>query len=83
MSYITTLLGVLILIGIGFNYKGQRTLIALAIALSAIALIIISQFFWLSAVSYYLGSGLLFLSIWYNGSLPYFVRRWQARFVAR
>ena len=83
MSYITTLLGVLILIGIGFNYKGRRTLIALAIALSAIALIIISQFFWLSAVSYYLGSGLLFLSIWYNGSLPYFVRRWQARFVAR
>lgn len=80
MSYITTLLALLILIGIGFNYKGRRTLIALSIALSGISLIAISQFYWLSTVSYYLGSGLLFLSIWYNGSLLYFVNRFKTRF---
>jgi hypothetical protein len=79
MSYITLLLALLIMIGIGFNFKGQRTYLALGITGLGMTLIFVSQFILLSSFWYYFGSSLLFVGIWFNGSLFYFLSKLRFR----
>ena len=76
MSYVTLLLALVVLIGIAFNFKDNRTWTALAIAIIGITLVYLSQFIFISAIYYYLGVSLLFFGIWYNGSFFYFYRRY-------
>lgn len=79
MSYITLLLALIIIIGIGFNFKGRRTYWALATSGLGMMLILLSQFIFLSSFWYYFGSSLLFLGIWLNGSLFSLVNQLKTR----
>lgn len=75
-AYITLGLCLVVLLGIIFNYKGSRTLIALFIALTGILFVFSSQFVFIGKFNYYTGVILLFFGIWYNGSFAYFYRNY-------
>lgn len=75
-SWISISLSILILGILFINYKGMRTL-------AAIFMVIMGGFLisWAELVSgvtdtYYLGSVLVFMGVWVNGSLLYFLRQW-------
>ena len=84
-SYLLLGLTALTLLFILLNYKGRRTIAAALLVLVGSALILLSEFFTFDAQHYYLGSALMLIGIWVNGSFAFFLRKgkqlWQ-RFTA-
>ncbi|MBK8656406.1 MAG: hypothetical protein KBG02_11160 [Haliscomenobacter sp.] len=72
--YLTIGFAVVVLLGILLNHKGVRTFHAGLIAIAGVVCLVMSQIVWISMPLYYLGVGLLFFGIWYNGSFAYFKR---------
>ncbi len=72
--YLTIVFAVVVLLGIVLNNKGARTFRSGLIALGGICCLVFSQVLWISMPLYYLGVGILFFGIWYNGSFAYFKR---------
>ena len=60
---------------VAWNYKGMKTIIACLLILSGVYLIIQSELFTGRLTSYYWGCTLLFIGVWQNGSLSWFVKR--------
>ena len=76
-SYLIMGLSVLVLLAILLNHRGKRTYLAAIFAVAGIALLYLSQYYWLSEFTYYVSVILLFFSIWFNGSFFYFIKRNQ------
>jgi len=72
--YLTAGFALVVLLAILLNNKGARTFRAGLIAAAGIACIVAGQLIWISMPLYYLGTGILFFGIWYNGSYAYFKR---------
>ena len=72
--YLTGGFALVVLLGILLNNKGTRTFTAGLIAAVGICCIVTGQLIWISMPLYYLGTGILFFGIWYNGSYAYFKR---------
>lgn len=73
-----TLLGsssVAILILIMMNNRGKRTMQALFVSALGITSIVLTSQKIMGSSWHYMGSGLLFLGIWTNGSLYYLLRK--------
>jgi len=79
-SYLIIGLSILVLASIAFNHKGKKTKIAILLSLLGIISLISSQFIFISQILYYIGVGILFFGIWYNGSFSFFYRKYQTRF---
>ena len=75
LSYIPLALSLFIMIMLLLNYKDRRTTYALIIALFGSILVLLNQQQLLGTYFYYLGTVLLTLSIWLNGSLFSFLRK--------
>jgi hypothetical protein len=69
VSYVPLVLAVFINLMLLFNWRGQRTLYALMIAMVGFTLISLTHQLVLSPVFYDLGAVLLLMSIWLNSSL--------------
>jgi hypothetical protein len=72
---ITGVLCLLTFIGIALNKRGSRTLYALALAASGIALIMFSVIRSGGQPLYYSGISLVFFGVWLNGSFLWFVKK--------
>ncbi|HLO83010.1 MAG TPA: hypothetical protein VK166_18735 [Chitinophagaceae bacterium] len=72
---ITTLLCLVTIIGIAMNNRGIRTLYALLIASTGIALVMYSVIRDGGQPLYYGGLFMVFMGIWLNGSLFWFLRK--------
>jgi len=75
-SYLTMGLAIMVIIGILFNYKGTKSLIAASISLIGIAFLVSSQFYSIGQTNYYIGVFFIFFGIWFNGSFFYFYHRY-------
>lgn len=69
VSYVPLILALFINLMLLFNWRGQRTLYALMIAMAGFTLISLTHQLMLSSVFYNLGAALLLMSIWLNSSL--------------
>jgi hypothetical protein len=69
VSYVPLVLALFINLMLLFNWRGQRTLYALMIAMVGFTLISLTHQLVLSSVFYNLGAALLLMSIWLNSSL--------------
>ena len=69
VSYVPLVLALFINLMLLFNWRGQRTLYALMIAMVGFTLISLTHQLMLSSVFYNLGAALLLMSIWLNSSL--------------
>ena len=74
-SILILIISVFILLSLALNYKKRTTIIAAVLVIVGILMMILSQYYFMNEASYYLGVGLLFLGVWYNGSLLYFIRK--------
>lgn len=74
-AYLSLGLAAIVLLGILLNRRGRKTWRAFGLASLGILTLLVGQFFIISATNYYLGVGLLFFGIWYNGSFTYFLRK--------
>lgn len=72
---LTSLLGILTLIGIFLNKRGKRTLYALMMALFGMSLLISSVLLGGGELLYYIGTSIVFIAIWFNGSMFWFVNK--------
>lgn len=71
-AYLILGIAALVLAGIAYNYKGNKTWLALVLATTGMIALVVGQFYLISQTIYYLGVGLLFFGIWVNGSLFHF-----------
>jgi hypothetical protein len=78
-SYIPVSLAVLTLGIVVWNYKGGKTIASCLLMLTGILLIMRSELFSGQLASYYGGCSLLFLGVWVNGNLSYFVKLFTSR----
>ena len=78
VSYIPFALTLTILYILIRNHRGMRTYVAIAIALVASAILLLVHQLILPPNLYNLGTLLLFLAIWLNGSLVFFVNTLNA-----
>jgi len=69
VSYVPLVLALFINLMFLFNWRGQRTLYALTIAMVGFTLISLTHQLVLSPIFYDLGAVLLLMSIWLNSSL--------------
>ena len=76
MPYLIIGISIFVLASLVFNYKKKVTSVAVAIVGAGIMMLILSQLYFMNNVSYYLGAGLLFFGVWYNGSFLYFYRKY-------
>ena len=74
-SWISGLLALLTLAFVALNYKGKKTLLALAIILAGTGLIFWSELQSGALTQYQWGASLLILGVWLNGSFLYFMRK--------
>ncbi|MFZ9660356.1 MAG: hypothetical protein ACO29O_00645 [Chitinophagaceae bacterium] len=70
---LTSLLGLLTIIGIYMNRRGQRTTYALLLSLLGLALVFSSVLQGGGEWLYYTGTAIIFVAIWLNGSMLWFV----------
>jgi len=83
-SVLIILIAAFIGLSILMNRRGVRTYIAFGVTVLGICSILISQYFFISQISYYLGVFLLFFGIWINGSFLYVYRRYlSSRFIEK
>ena len=64
-----------ILISLAINWRGKRTIISMPLVLVSLILIGLSETQIIANAGYYIGSLGLFIGIWTNGSLFYFIRK--------
>ena len=79
ISYVPLLLSLVIIYILVKNYKDQRTLMAIGLAVSGSTLLVLVHQTIVGPVFYNLGAILLFSAIWLNGSLLSFIsqtRKW-------
>lgn len=69
VSYIPLILAFLVILMITLNFRDGRTYLALFLALIGTLLVILVHQTMLVSAFYYVGTGLLILGIWVNGSL--------------
>lgn len=74
-SVLILIISIFILLSLALNYKKWTTIISAGIVLGGILMMVLSQYYFMNEASYYLGVGMLFLGVWYNGSLLYFLRK--------
>lgn len=79
-SYLTVAVALLVILGILLNWKGKKTRWALGLASLGICMMYLGQFYFISITNYYLGVGLLFFGIWFNGSFYYFYHKFLRAF---
>lgn len=72
---LTTLLGILTLIGISLNNRGKRTFYALMIAILGMSILFSSVMLGGGELLYYTGTAIVFIAIWFNGSMLWFVKK--------
>jgi len=77
---LSLVLGLVIVISIVSNGRGWRTIMSLALVVIALLLIGLTQAQWIVETFYYVGSLLLFIGIWVNGSLFYILRKSKKHF---
>jgi hypothetical protein len=79
-SWISIALAGFILLTLLWNYKGYRTLLAIALAFLGSALVLSSELYTGELGTYYAGAVLLLFGIWVNGSFRYVVAQFKKRF---
>jgi len=79
-SFLIIGLSIIVVASIAFNHKGKKTNIAILLSLLGIISLISSQFIFISQVPYYIGVGILFFGIWYNGSFNFFYKKYRNKF---
>jgi len=67
-SYIPLGLSVIIISMLFLNWRGSRTKYALTIAIIGFGFILLTHQLFFDSFYYYIGAGLLFFGIWFNGS---------------
>lgn len=72
---ISVILSVIVICSFLFNYKGRKTLIAMTLAVMGTCLVSLSQFITGSPPQYFMGTGLIFFSVFFNGSFMHFWQR--------
>lgn len=72
---ITSLLVLVTLSSVLFNYKGKATLWALSLILPGLSLVMYSVVRDGGQFLYYTGTVLMFAGVWMNGSLPWFFKK--------
>ena len=82
VSYIPLVLSLIILYILIRNYKDGRTIVAIAMAITGSVLLLLVHQLMLPPNFYHIGSTLLFLSIWLNGSLLSLLANLRRRFKA-
>jgi CHASE2 domain-containing sensor protein len=80
-SWISIGLAGFILLTLLWNYKGSRTLLAIALAFLGSALVLSSELYTGELATYYAGAVLLLFGIWVNGSFRYVVAQFKKRFL--
>jgi len=68
------ILGASILLMILLNRRGKRTVLAVAIAVTALTLLILSTYFYMEYLSEVVLYFAFFFAIWYNGNFSHFYR---------
>lgn len=79
VSYVPLVLALFINLMFLFNWRGQRTLYALTIAMVGFTLISLTHQLVLSPVFYDLGAVLLLMSIWLNSSLIFLLNKFRRK----
>ena len=79
VSYVPLVLALFINLMFLFNWRGQRTLYALTIAMVGFTLILLTHQLVLSPVFYDLGAVLLLMSIWLNSSLIFLLNKFRRK----
>ena len=79
VSYVPLVLAFFINLMLLFNWRGQRTLYALMIAMVGFTLISLTHQLVLSPVFYDLGAVLLLMSIWLNSSLIFLLNKFRRK----
>ena len=72
---ITALFCALVLIGILLNFRGRRSLFSLGFSLVGMAFIFTSVLLTNNPYIYYSGVFIVFISVWMNGSLAWFLKK--------
>ena len=78
-SYILLGLATLTLILILRNYRGKRTIAAVALVSIGSLLMLACQFYTFNINHYYIGTFLVLFGVWVNASFRYFLRLWAKR----
>jgi len=79
-SYLAIGLGIMILALEIINFHKKKTPVAILVTLIGLALIFISEWISGNAAHYQVGAFFLFIGVWLNGSLPYFLRKIKSIF---
>ena len=79
VSYVPLVLALFINLMFLFNWRGQRTLYALTIAMVGFTLISLTHQLVLSPIFYDLGAVLLLMSIWLNSSLIFLLNKFRRK----
>jgi len=69
-------LSALTLLLILLNYRGRRTIAAIALVGTGSLLMFACQFYTFNITHYYIGTFLLLFGVWVNASFRYFFRVW-------
>ena len=80
---IPVIIAIILISSFSFNYKGRKTQIAMALAVIGTCLVSYSQFLTGSPPQYFMGTGLIFFSVFYNGSFLYFWQRFSHQFQSK
>ena len=75
-SYISVSLCALTIGLVLWNYKGRRTILAVLTVIVGSLIILHTEFVSGNVTNYYIGSSMVFLGVWLNGSFWHFVRKW-------
>jgi hypothetical protein len=76
-SYIPVILAFVLIGTFIYNYKGRKTLLAIALAVSASITILYGEYVVKTQWIYYLGVLTLFAACWLNGSFSFFLRKFN------
>ncbi len=74
-SYIPVFLALVLIGTFVLNYKGAKTAIAIALASFACVVILYGEHMAKTQVVYYLGTVMLFMACWTNGSFTFFLNK--------
>lgn len=75
-------LGIVILIMILINYKGQKTILSATIAGIVTVLIFLNNYFYIAVMTDWILYAAFLFAIWYNGNFEYFFRFIRSRIPA-
>jgi hypothetical protein len=79
-AYLPLCLAILVILSFFLNFKGQKTFWALGLALAGTACVTWSSLFSGNLTAYFGGAVLIFLSVFMNGSLLFFLNKFKQKF---